>query len=426
MTNFRKLFILSGLLSLSLIDGQNKNGNGEVVAGARPPETQSTEGKPLELRETFGKGQKPAFEGQTRIGSVKTKTPYKEEIITDKLNEPWGMAFLPDGRILITEQKGKLRIVTQDGKISKKLKGLPKNIAYGGDAGLLDVAIDPNFESNHTVYLSYVEKKKNKGTGLIISAAKLSDDESELLGLKKIYVVRDSTGEGMAHYGSRLIFDDKGKLLVSIAERMFKKKRVEAQWLSSQLGKIIRINTDGTPAEGNPKFTSDSLNVLPEIYALGVRNPQGLAWNPVTKELWEDEHGQQGGDEINIIRPGKNYGWPTIAYGVEYDWKIIGNNLTQKEGMEQPIYYWDPTVAPSGCTFYTGTSIPEWKNNMFIATLAGEHIVRLVIESDKVIGEERLLLGQKSRMRDVEMGNDGNLWVISDEKRGKLIKISKK
>lgn len=412
------------LLSFTPLLAQSINGNGEPIQGTRPPKYVPKPGTPWELRDTYGTGQKPAFAGQTRIGAVFTKTPYKTEVITSSLKHPWGISFMPDGRMFITEKPGTMRIVTQGGLVGDTLRGLPKDIAYGGDAGLLDVAVDPDFEQNKKVYLTYVQKKSNGGTGVNVASAKLSQDEFQLEDFRIIYKVNDSTGGGFAHYGARLLFDKEKKLLVSFSERMFEQTRIKTQSPSSSLGKIIRINTDGTAAD-NPKFT-DSPDALPEIWALGFRNPQGLAWNPQTGELWETEHGTQGGDEINIVRPGKNYGWPIIAYGVEYDWKPIGQGITQQPGLEQPVYYWNPTIAPSGCAFYTGTAIPEWKNNLFVAALAGQHLVRLVIENNKVVGEERLLLEQHQRIRDVEMGPDGNLWVVTDADGGRLLKISKK
>ncbi len=417
--------MLLGFISLSSY-AQNRNGNGMQVAGRRPPDEVPVPGQPLEHRETFGKNQSPAFAGQTRIGAVITQTPYKIDVITNKLNKPWSLAFLPDGKILVTEKPGSMRIITASGKVSDTLAGVPKDIAFGGDAGLLDVVIDPQFKKNRKLYFTYVQRKQNRGTGLVVASAELSKKENQLNNVKLIYKVNDSTAGGMAHYGSRLLFDKEGKLLVSTSERMFEQTRLKTQWLSSALGKILRINTDGTPAKGNPIVEKDSLNALPEIWAIGFRNPQGMAWHPVTGDLWEDEHGTQGGDEVNLVKPGKNYGWPVIAYGSEYNWTPIEGNITQKAGLEQPVYYWDPTVAPSGCTFYTGTNIPEWENNLFIATLAGQHLIRLVIENNKVVGEERLLLDQHHRIRDVKMGIDGNLWVVTDDKNGRLIRLSAK
>ncbi|UOQ69942.1 PQQ-dependent sugar dehydrogenase [Hymenobacter volaticus] len=343
-----------GVLSLGLLasptQAQNVNGNGQQVAGTRPPATMPASGQPWEQRAPYGKGQKPAVVGQTRTGAVLTKTPFTEKVVASGLKHPWALAFMPDGRMLVTEKVGMLRIVTQDGLVGDTLKGLPPRIAYRpeqSDAGLLDVAVDPQFTTNRMLYLTYVERKRNGGTGLVVASAKLATDEFHLENVKKIYQVRDSTSNGYAHYGSRLLFDKEGKLLVSISERMFEPTRLKTQQLSSQLGKIVRINTDGTPAARNPRFHPDSTRALPELWAVGFRNPQGLAWHPVTGDLWEDEHGTQGGDEVNLVRPGHNYGWPVIAYGVEYDWKPIEGGITQKKGLEQPVYYWDPTVAPA-------------------------------------------------------------------------------
>jgi glucose/arabinose dehydrogenase len=420
-------------LALGLLAGpalaQNVNGNGQQVAGTRPPTEVPTPGQPWEQRAAYGKGQKPAVAGQTRTGAVFTKTPYTEKVVATGLKHPWALAFLPDGRMLVTEKPGTLRIVTQSGLVSDTIKGLPPRIAYQpeqSDAGLLDVAVDPQFATNRMFYFTYVERKHNGGTGLVVAAAKLASDEFHLENVHKIYQVRDSTSNGYAHYGSRLLFDKQGKLLVSISERMFEPTRLKTQQLSQQLGKIMRINTDGSPAAGNPHFNPDSTRALPELWAVGVRNPQGLAWNPATGDLWEDEHGTQGGDEVNLIRPGHNYGWPVIAYGVEYDWKPIEGGITQKKGLEQPVYYWDPTVAPSGCAFYTGSAVPEWRNNMFVSCLAGQHLARLVIKDNKVVGEERLLLDQHQRIRDVQMGPDGNLWVVTDADNGRLIRLGAK
>ena len=331
---------------------------------------------------------------------------------------------MPDGRMLITEKRGTMRIVTQKGLISDTLKGLPKDVVYGGDAGLLDIVTDPAFASNRLIYFTYIQRKEAGGSGLVVARAKLAKDEFGLKDMKIIYDLHDSTGPGQAHYGSRLLFDKEGKLLVSTSERMYERTRLRVQWLSSPLGKILRINTDGTAAAGNPKFP-DSANALPEIWALGFRNPQGIAFNPATGDLWEDEHGTQGGDELNLVKPGKNYGWPVIAYGTEYDGKVIEGNITQKAGLEQPVYYWDPVIATSGCTFYTGNDIPEWKNNMFVCGLAGQHVSRLVIKDNKVVGEERLLLDQHQRMRDIVNGPDGALWVVTDADEGRLIRVGK-
>jgi aldose sugar dehydrogenase len=413
--------ILLALFMVNYSMAQNRNGNGVVVAGTRPPDQKPIAGQTLEQRDTtYGTNQKPAFKGQTRAVAVITQTPYREQVVATGLFHPWSIAFLPDGRMLITEKRGSLKIVTQDGLVSDTIRGLPRNIVYGGDAGLLDVVIDPDFKNNRTIYFSFSERREI-GSGLSVASATLSNDEFSLRNLKIIYRISNDS-RSLAHYGSRLLFDKTGKLFVSTSERMDEETRVQAQWLSSSLGKILRINTNGTPAEGNPVFP-DSPNALKEIWAYGFRNPQGLCYNPATGDLWEDEHGTQGGDEVNIVKPGKNYGWPVIAYGAEYTGGPIEGNITQKADMEQPIYYWDPTIAPSGSTFYNGPVMPEWDGNLFIAALAGQHVVRLVIKNNRVIGEERLLLDQHQRMRDIVQGPDGALWVVTDAENGRLIRI---
>jgi aldose sugar dehydrogenase len=291
-------------------------------------------------------------------------------------------------------------------------------------------------------------KGLQQDSGIVVAKARLADDESELQNVTTIFRVEPSVPQP-AHYGSRLLFSKEGYLYVSLGERFFYPTRGEAQSLFSYMGKILRITTDGKPAPGNP-FEGDQDredHPLAEIWSYGHRNPQGLAVNPVTGELWESEHGPQGGDEINIIQPGKNYGWPVIAYGTNYDqskingslltedgfWpggkptlKSNGGGLTVMNGMEQPAYYWDPTIAPSGMTFYSGKLIPEWKNNLFVAALAGKHLARIILEGNRVIGEERLLLDQHQRVRDVREGSDGALWVITDEADGRLIRIAPK
>jgi aldose sugar dehydrogenase len=399
---------------------QRKNAGGMVVAGRRPPDVPPVIGQPLETREPLGKGQKPAFAGQTRAVAVATKTPLRIEVVAQGLRNPWSLAFLPDGKMLVNEKPGVMRIVTRDGKIGDPIEGVPK-VVFGGDAGLLDVALDPSFVANRLLYFTYVEPRENGGNGVAVAKARLSDDLKRLEDLAVILRVEPAV-RGVAHYGSRLLFDKEGKLFVSLSERMFNPYRDQAQKLDSRHGKILRINTDGTPATGNP--FAKTPGALPEIWSFGQRNPQGLTFHPQTGELWDTEHGPQAGDEVNVILPGKNYGWPVIAYGTEYDGRLINDGQTAKEGMEQPVYYWDPAIAPSGATFYSGELIPEWKNNLFVAALAGQHVSRLVLDGHRVVGEERMLLDQRQRMRDVRQGPDGALWVVTDDRNGRLIRIA--
>ena len=377
-------------------------------------------GKPSEPSATQEKANtnyKPAFEGQTRIAAVKTSTPYNVEVLNKNLGKPWGIINLPDGRFLITEKSGFINVVSADGKEISKIEGFPK-VDDKGQGGMLDVALDPDFATNNMIFFSFSE---TFGDGNLTSVAKgkLSADMKIISDVKVIFRATPSY-DGDKHYGSRLVFDKDGNLFVSTGERSDKQTRVYAQKTNNYLGKILKITKDGKPAPGNPFVGKDGYK--PEIYAFGIRSPQGLALDE-KGQLWDIEMGPRGGDEINLIQPGKNYGWGDVTYGIEYSGEKINNGTTQKEGTEQPVYYWDPVVSPSGVTFYTG-NIDEWKNNLFIACLSGQHINRIVMKDNKVVGEERLLLDQKERFRDVLNGKDGNLYGITDS--GKLYKISKK
>jgi glucose/arabinose dehydrogenase len=361
---------------------------------------------------------KPAFIGQTRIGGTKTVTPYKVEKIAEKLGNPWAVIPLPDGRLLITLKGGSMQIHTGDGVLVKKITGFPA-VDAGGQGGMLDVALDPSFAKNKTIYWSYAEKY---GSGNLMAVAKGQLNEAAGKIDNPIVIFRATPAlNGGLHFGSRLVFDKSGNLFVSTGERSNLEGRVQAQLLNSGLGKIFKITKDGKAAPGNP-FVNNT-KAMPEIYAYGIRNAQSLDLHPVTGELWEAEFGPRGGDELNIIKPGKNYGWPVITYGIEYGGEKIGEAIQQKAGMEQPVYYWDPVLSPSGMVFYTGNAIPEWKNNLFICGLSSQHIARLVITNNKVVGEERLLTDKNERFRDVAYIN-GLLYAVSDN--GKLYRISKK
>jgi glucose/arabinose dehydrogenase len=254
-----------------------------------------------------------------------------------------------------------------------------------------------------------------------VAKGKLSTDEKKIENAAVIYRATPAY-DGSLHYGSRILFDKTGALIFSTGERSDLETRPQSQSLKSALGKIIRITTDGKPAPGNPFLNNK--DARPELYSYGHRNVQGLAMHPQTGDLWENEFGPRGGDELNLIQPGKNYGWPTITYGIEYSGEKVGDAITEKAGLEQPVYYWDPTLAPSGMTFYNSDSIPEWKNNLFIGGLAGSHIARLVIKNNKVVGEERLLSGESQRFRDVTQGKDGALYAVTDG--GRLYRIGRK
>lgn len=362
----------------------------------------------------------PAFEGQTRAPGALTTTPYEGIVFAEGLQSPWGIAVLPDGRLLITEKEGTLRIVDKTGILSQPITGLPK-VDSNGQGGALGIALDPDFATNRMVYWAFTKPEPN-GNQTALAKGRLSDDEKTIESATVIYEAKPIYN-GKLHYGGRLLFDKDGNILLTIGERSDLETRPKAQDLDAAIGKIVRLTKDGKPAPGNP-FTNTP-NVLPEIYSYGHRNPQGIAIHPETGDLYASEFGPRGGDELNKIDAGKNYGWPVITYGIEYSGNEIGTPpIQQKEGMEQPVYYWDPVLSPSGMVFYTGDAIPEWKNNLFIAGLSSTHIARLIIDNNKVIGEERLLTKEGQRFRDVVQGENGSLYAITDA--GRVYKIAKK
>jgi glucose/arabinose dehydrogenase len=380
--------------------------------------TSSTENPPVETQAPHS-DYKPAFPGQTRIGSVKTTTPYEAKVLTDSLHHPWGIAVLPDGRLLITEKEGTMRIATTAGQLSAPITGVPA-VNSDGQGGLLGLTIDPQFGSNRMVYWAFSERVQNANL-TAVAKGRLSNDEKQIENATVIYRATPAHNSAL-HYGGRILFDKTGNLFVSTGERSDLETRPLAQDLNAALGKVLRITKDGQPAPGNPFI--GRADARPEIWSYGHRNVQSLAFHPTTGDLWEAEFGPLGGDELNRIEPGKNYGWPTITYGLEYSGKKVGEGITQHEGMEQPVYYWDPVLSPSGMTFYSGDKIPEWKNNLFIGGLSSQHIARLVIENNKVTGEERLLANEGQRFRAVMEGKDGALYAITDQ--GRLYRIGKK
>jgi glucose/arabinose dehydrogenase len=381
-------------------------------------EENSTTGPPVETK-AANSDYKPAFEGQTRIASVKSTFEYEGKVLDTSLVRPWGIAALPDGRFLITEKGGTLRIAGATGGVQAPINGIPA-VHSEGQGGLLGICLDPSFATNRMVYWAFSEPL-SEGTLTAVAKGKLSADEKSLEGVTVIYRATPAF-KGTLHYGGRVLFSKEGHLYVSTGERSTRETRPQAQDINSGLGKVIRITTDGKPVAGNP-FEGQA-NARPEIYSYGHRNVQGIAFHPATGDLWETEFGPRGGDELNRVEPGKNYGWPTITYGIEYSGKRVGDSIQQKSGLEQPVYYWDPVISPSGITFYNGDEIPEWKNNLFISCLSGMHICRIVIENNKVVGEERLLEAEEQRFRDITQGVDGALYAVTDQ--GRLYRIAKK
>ena len=394
--------------SVSASCDERKENVQEQPAGTLPPvETQQPNTR-----------YKPAFEGQTRIAGVKTSTPYRATVIASSLSSPWAVTPLPDGRLVITEKGGTLRIATTDGTISNQITGFPE-VDDRGQGGLLDVAPAPDFTTTRMLYFTLAERT-SQGSLTAVGKGRLSDDETVIENFQIIYRAIPYFDNSM-HFGGRIVFDKSGYIFVSTGERSDLATRPNAQKLDTAHGKVVYITPEGKPVPGNPFI--NTAGALPEIYSYGHRNPQGLDIHPVTGELWLSEMGPRGGDEINLIQPGKNYGWAIITYGIEYNGNTIGEGITQKEGMEQPVYYWDPVLSPSGMAFYSSNVIPEWENNLFVGGLSSRHIARLVFKDKKVVGEERLLESEGQRFRDVCDGKDGALYAVTDE--GRLYRIAK-
>ena len=352
---------------------------------------------------------------QKSVSSPSMLGPLRVTPLVKNLNHPWGMAFLPDGRLLITERPGRLRIYSND-KVSPTISGTP-NVYANSQGGLLDVEIDPDFRKNQFIYLSYSEADSNGQAGTAVMRGKLNGNALQETQILFRQMPKLSSG---AHFGSRLVFDKSGHLFVTLGEN---NNRITAQFLDHHQGKVVRINPDGSVPKDNP-FIGNA-NAKPEIWSYGHRNPQGAALNPWTGKLWVHEHGPKGGDEINIPQSGKNYGWPKITYGINYNGDDIPEAVSNKApGMEQPIHYWVPSIAPSGMSFYDADKKHPWYGNLFVGALAGQILVRLEIRDDKVIEEERLLKELGYRFRDVQAGPDGSLYLITDSPNGRLLKIN--
>jgi glucose/arabinose dehydrogenase len=375
---------------------------------------------------------KPAFAGQTRAPEQKLGVAFEATTVTSGLQFPWSLAFLPDGRMLVTERRaGKLRVVAKDGTlVAAPVEGTPA-VFSGGQGGLLDVVLDPAFKTNGLVYLSYAEPNADGTNNTAVARGKWVDGPTPKLdGLTVIYRQRPAMASPL-HFGSRLVFARDGKLFVTQGERSIPAGQKQSQDLASGLGKVVRINPDGSIPKDNPFVGKEG--ALPEIWSYGNRNIQAAALHPQTGELWEVEFGPQAGDELNIIRKGRDYGWPTISYGVNYGpakTPITGGE-TQRPGMEQPLYYWDPVIAPSGMIFYTGSLFPKWKGSLLIAGkqpqgLPGGFVTRLTVKGEKVVGEERLETPAPANWRDIRQGPDGAVYLLKDGTAGAIVKLTPK
>jgi aldose sugar dehydrogenase len=340
--------------------------------------------------------------------------PLSVETVASGLENPWGLAFLPDGRMLVTERPGRLRIVSQAGVLSTPIANVPRVVAKG-QGGLLDVVLDPGFAANRLVYLSYSEPREDGRNSTSVLRGRLSDSGTTLENTSVIFRQNPAANSNL-HFGSRLIFARDGALFITTGDRYGLKD--EAQNPASHLGKIIRIRPDGSVPVDNP----GKPGWAKEVWSIGHRNVQGAALHPVTGQLWTIEHGARGGDEVNTPRAGLNYGWPVITYGIDYSGLKIGEGRT-KPGMEQPVFYWDPSIAPSGAAFYTGEAFPAWKGSLFTGALAGQMLVRLSLDGEKVTGEERLLTNLQERIRDVRQGPDGFLYLLTDASNGRVLRV---
>lgn len=354
-------------------------------------------------------------------------TPPSVEFTTEKarvrvvtvaagLEHPWGVAFLPDGRMLVTERPGRLRVVAPDGTLSAPIMGLPE-VDARGQGGLLDVALDPHFPETGWIYLSYSEPRGGGTNATAVARARLHTD-----GLQGLAVIfrQQPAAESQAHFGSRLVFAPDGRLFVTLGERSARHFIERAQQLDSHFGKVVRIERDGGVPSDNPFL--NRAEALPEIWSYGHRNPQGAAVHPVTGELWVSEHGPMGGDELNIARPGRNYGWPVITYGRAYSGAAIGEG-TAREGMEQPAYYWVPSIGTCGLAFYTSDRIPGWRSSVFVGGLRDRLLARLELDGARVVHEERLFAELRERIRDVRQGPDGLLYLLTDSAEGRVLRI---
>jgi len=412
--------LMSGLLAACSPPGGKSQAD---AAGAHAAAAASDDNAPEETDPPNATGQHPAFPGQTRAPALHANVTFRVATIARGLDHPWGEAFLPDGRLLVTERVGRLRIIGKDGRLSAPASGVPATV-QGEQAGLFGLALDPKFEANGLVYFAYMEPRA-RGSGLSVARARLTEAAGKpaLQNLAVIFRAEPALS-GNANIGGRLVFAPDGTLFITVGDRFSPPNRAKAQTLDNDIGKVVRINADGSIPPDNP-FVGRA-GARGEIWSYGHRNPESAAINPWTHKLWIVEHGPRGGDEVNIPEAGKNYGWPVITYGIDYSGAPIGQGVTRHAGMQQPIYYWDPVIAPSGMAFYDASLFPAWKGSLFVGGLASTHLARLTLKGDRVVGEEWLLQDMGMRIRDVIVGPDGALWLLTDDTDGKVLRLAPK
>jgi glucose/arabinose dehydrogenase len=410
------------VLTIATACSQPHNATAETPSSStsqdRTPGTSASSCSPAETRSPNARDQRPAFPGQTRACERKSNVAFDVVVLAKGLEHPWAVEPLPGGDLLITEKPGRIRIISAKGEIGEPIAGVP-TVVNRGQGGLLDVALSPTFASDRTIYWSYTEPREG-GNATSVARGVLSQDRRKLDQVRVIFRALPAYN-GSLHFGSRLAFAPDGKLFVTLGERSDRAIRPQAQHRDSHMGKIVRINPDGSVPSDNP-FVGRG-DTLPEIWTMGHRNVQSAAFDSRGR-LWEVEHGPQGGDELNLIEKGKNYGWPVQSFGEEYSGERIATAATTRAGFQDPVYYWDPVIAPSGMQFYTGNAFPAWQGSVFIGGLVDEKLVRLTLENDRVTGEEHLLGDRNQRVRDVRQGPDGALYVVTDESNGQLWKIA--
>jgi glucose/arabinose dehydrogenase len=384
-----------------------------AVVDAQAPA--AIDGQPIERRPPEKSDDRPAFAEQTRA-PYHASAPFKVTTLIDNLPAPWSLTFLPDGKILLTERlPGSIRILDKRGVLSEPVAGVAALMSPAAkDVGLLDVVLDPHFAANHQIFFTFFDFVDNTDSNTYVVRAKLDEAKCAVSDAKVIFRAQPAMPSKRlgGKTGGRIAIAPDGSLFVTIGDRSDSPPWDVAQRMDTDLGKIIHITADGAPAPDNPFI--GKAGVLPEIWAIGTRSQEGLAFDPKTGHLWETEHGPRGGDELNIIEKGKNYGWPVIVHGIDYPGNAIGEGITHKEGMEEPVYYWDPVIAPSGLAFYSGTLFPQWQGSVFVGGLRGMMLDRLTIVNDKVVAEEPLLTDLRARIRDVRVGPDGAVYVLTD------------
>jgi aldose sugar dehydrogenase len=431
------LTILSIAASTACAQNPRKAAKETFSSNATNATAPSPQCKPIETRRANAPEQKPTFPGQTRTCAVKSNVAFEVTVLAKGLVNPWAVEPLPNGDLLITEKTGQLRIVSAKGEIGEPIGGLlpvgsgglsPTSgqgglppITARGQGGLLDVALSPDFARDQTIFWSFSEQREG-GSGTSVASGRLTDDRRNLEQVRVIFRALPTYNNGL-HFGSRLAFGPDNMLYITLGDRFDKPNRPKAQQLDTHLGKIIRIDPSGSVPADNP-FAKQS-GAMPEIWTIGHRNIQSSAFDE-QGQLWTVEMGPQGGDELNRIEKGKNYGWAVVTFGQEYSGDSIPDAVTTREGYEDPVYYWDPVIAPSGAQFYTGNAFPAWRGSLFVGGLRGQKLVRLVIKDNRVTGEEHLLTERGQRIRDVRQGPDGALYIVTDETSGELWKITPK